>query len=74
MATGGLLMLDGATYALFTPFWGWALDARKVTPLQALFAGNLFIVIGYSLLGPAPFLPFLPQSVYLVAAGMVIHG
>ena len=74
LATGALLVLDGGTYALFTPFWGWVLDAKKMSPLQALLAGNVFIVVGYSLLGPAPFLPFLSANVYLVAIGMTIHG
>ena len=74
VATGALLMVDGVTYALFTPFWGWVLDARRLSPLQTLFIGNLCIIIGYSIIGPAPFFFFIPSTVYLVGIGMTIHG
>ena len=74
VATGSLLMVDGVTYALFTPFWGWVLDARHLSPIQTLFIGNLCIIVGYSIIGPAPFLFFIPTTVYLVGIGMTIHG
>ena len=68
------MMVDGLTYALFTPFWGWVLDAGYLGPLHSLSIGNLCIIVGYSLLGPAPFLFFIPSSVYMVGIGMTIHG
>jgi len=74
VATGALLMVDGVTYALFTPFWGWILDAGRLSPLQTLFIGNLCIIVGYSFLGPAPFLFFIPSTVYMVGIGMTVHG
>ena len=74
VATGALMMVDGLTYALFTPFWGWILDAGYLSPLQSLFIGNLCIILGYSLLGPAPFLFFIPSTVYMVGIGMAIYG
>ena len=74
VATGALMMVDGLTYALFTPFWGWVLDAGHLGPLQSLSIGNLCIIVGYSLLGPAPFLFFIPSTVYMVGIGMAIYG
>ena len=43
MATGALFMLDGFTYAAFSPFWGWLLD-RGLSPVVALAWGNVFVV------------------------------
>ena len=71
---GGILMLDGVSYALATPFWGWAIDASLMSPLHALFIGSLCIIVGYSLFGLAPFPFFSPYNVYVVAIGMLING
>ena len=65
--TGGLLMLDGVTYALATPIWGWALDAGLLSPLQSLFIGSLCIIIGSSFLG-------LACNVSMVGVGMAVSG
>ena len=65
--TGGLLMLDGITYALATPFWGWALDAGLLSPLQSLFMGSLCITVGYSFLG-------LASNVSMIGIGMSLSG
>ena len=74
--TGVIFMLDGATYAIFSPFWGWILDNKNVSPLWALFWGNVFVILGFSMLGPlpGPLSWLLPSNVYLVAAAMCIHG
>ena len=72
--TGGLLMLDGVTFALATPFWGWALDGGILSPLKSLFIGSLCIIVGYSFLGSAPFPFFFPCNVYVVGIGMAIYG
>ena len=68
LETGGLLMLDGATFALATPFWGWALDSDLLSPLQSLFTGSLCITIGYSFLGLASY------TTPLIGIGMAIKG
>ena len=65
--TGGLLMLDGVTYALATPIWGWALDAGLLSPIQSLFIGSLFITIGSSFLR-------LASNVPMVGIGMAVSG
>ena len=72
--TGGLLMLDGVMYALATPLWGWALDAGLLSPLQSLFIGNLCITVGFSFLGSAPSIFFIPSNIYMVGIGMAING
>ena len=68
--TGGLLMLDGVTYALGTPFWGWVLDAGYLSRLQSLLIGSLCITVGHSLLGLAP----VASNVSMVGIGMTING
>ena len=66
-------MVDGSTYAIFSPMWGYLLD-HYISPFQALLWGNISVLFGYLLLGPAPFFPFLPQNVYLLGAALAIHG
>lgn len=73
VSVGAFFMLDGFVYAVFSPFWGWTLD-KKFSSIKALAIGNLCVVVGYSLLGPLPFLGFLPKSLLLVGIGMTIHG
>ena len=65
---GGLLMLDGATFALATPFWGWALDSDLLSPPQSLFVGSVCITIGYSFLGLASY------KTSMIGIGMAIKG
>ena len=84
-------MLDGASYALFSPLWGVLLDWKvlfaffylwyfivfsiQVSPVLAFLFGDLFMLSGYCLMGPAPFLEdLLPDSPWTVAAGMAVHG
>ena len=71
---GGLMMLDGAVYALTTPLWGWALDAGLISPLQSLYMGSLCITVGYSFLGSAPFGLFFETNISMVGIGMAITG
>lgn len=73
VATGAMFMVEGATYAAFSPLWGFLLD-KYVSPHFALIWGCASVIAGYCLLGPAPFLPFLPQNVYLVGVGLFIQG
>ena len=43
-------------------------------PYLLLTIGSVAVIIGYSLLGPAPYLSFLGKNVYFVAFGLVIQG
>ena len=65
--TGGLLMLDGITCALFTPIWGWTIDSGLFSPVPSLFIGSLCIIAGYLFLGYS-------SNVAMVGIGMTING
>ena len=65
--TGGLLMLDGITCALFTPIWGWTIDSGLFSPVPSLFIGSLCIIAGYLFLGCS-------SNVAMVGIGMTING
>ncbi len=43
-------------------------------PTMLFTIGCVTVLIGYSLLGPAPYLSFLGKNVYFVAFGLVIQG
>merc|ERR1719411_546334 len=73
ITTGAMFMVEGATYAVFSPIWGLLLT-RGLSPQVALLIGCLGVVFGYGLLGPAPFLYFLPKNIYMVATGLIIQG
>jgi len=74
VATGAMFMVEGATYAIFSPIWGLLLD-RGLSPHLTLLMGCFGVVIGFSLLGPAPFLSYiLPTNLFVVAIGLIIQG
>eukprot|EP00093_Oithona_nana_P013817 13817.XXX_125192_123766_1 [CDS] Oithona nana genome sequencing. len=73
MLTGVLFMLEGLTYAICSPLWGYLLDKTQ-RPTMLFTIGCVTVLIGYSLLGPAPYLSFLGKNVYFVAFGLVIQG
>jgi predicted MFS family arabinose efflux permease len=73
LTTGAMFMVEGATYAAFSPLWGYLLD-KSVGPHMALVFGCISVMVGFCFLGPAPFLPFLPKNIYLVAVGLFIQG
>lgn len=73
VTTGAMFMVEGATYALFSPLWGFLLD-KNMGAHFALGLGASGVIVGYCLLGPAPFLPFIPDSVYTIVAGLIIQG
>ena len=73
VATGAMFTVEGATYAAFSPLWGWLLD-KWVSPWIALYTGTICVIIGYCLLGPSPFLPFIPENVYVVGFALSIMG
>jgi len=70
---GVMFMTDGLSYAVFSPIGGLILDKTRNKHIHLLFASALGAMVGFSLLGPAPFLN-LPKSIYIVGAGMIIQG
>ena len=73
VATGAMFTVEGATYAAFSPLWGWLLD-KWISPWIALYTGTICVIVGYCLLGPSPFLPFIPENVYVVGFALSIMG
>ena len=73
LAIGAMFTVEGATYAAFSPFWGWLLD-KWVSPWVALVIGTVCVIVGYCFVGPAPFLPFISENVYLVGFSLCLMG
>ncbi|XP_063991731.1 MFS-type transporter SLC18B1-like [Diachasmimorpha longicaudata] len=69
---GLMFVINGGTYALMAPAWGWLCD-RKCTPKIVTVAGCQLLMAGFSLIGPAPFIPS-ETKIWLTIAGLVIHG
>jgi hypothetical protein len=53
---GLMFVINGGTYALTAPCWGWMCD-NKLTPKVVTAIGCLLIIFGFLLVGPAPFIP-----------------
>ncbi|KAK6644831.1 hypothetical protein RUM43_001104 [Polyplax serrata] len=69
---GLMFVINGGTYALTAPCWGWLCD-KKVYPKVVTVVGCVLIIIGFLLIGPAPFLP-TPATVEMSVVGLVGHG
>lgn len=72
VVVGLVFIVTGATYGSSAPGWGWLCDKYFHPKTIAVF-GGLILIIGVSLVGPAPFLPF-QGSLLLVILGLVLHG
>jgi MFS family permease len=53
---GMVFVINGALYALCAPAWGWMVD-KWMNPKVAAFVGSVLVVVSFSLIGPASFLP-----------------
>jgi MFS family permease len=71
LGVGVVFMLYGSAYALLNPFWGWLAD--RVAPRLILLLGSLLLALGFSLVGPLPFLGLEPAYGLTVAA-VIIGG
>jgi len=72
--TGIIFSLEGITYAIFTPFFGWMLD-RGVPKYYGLIFGACAAVVGLCLMGPVPGLSLVvPMSPYTSAVGLSVVG
>ncbi len=56
ISMGLMFVIEGGIYAITAPVWGYLCD-RKVQPKIVTLIGSIFIVVGFLLIGPAPFLP-----------------
>ncbi|XP_046442778.1 MFS-type transporter SLC18B1-like [Daphnia pulex] len=72
VSMGLMFVIEGGIYAITAPVWGYLCD-RKVQPKIVTLIGSIFIVVGFLLIGPAPFLP-LDTTLNLAITGLVIMG
>lgn len=74
---GVMFVVNGGTYALTAPCWGWLCD-RKIQPKVATVIGSVLLIIAFCLIGPVPFLPSPAAGsndlLFVITAGLVIHG
>jgi len=71
---GLMFVLNGGCYAVSAPFWGKIVDKPHCNALHVNMMGGFLIFVGFSFLGPAPFLPFLHHSLANCCIGLVFHG
>lgn len=69
---GLMFVINGGTYALTAPAWGCLCD-KYSHPKVATVAGCFLVVVGFCLVGPAPFIPS-PTIIWMTISGLVIHG
>ncbi|KZC13443.1 PREDICTED: MFS-type transporter SLC18B1-like [Dufourea novaeangliae] len=69
---GLMFVLNGATYAITAPAWGWLCDKHS-HPKVATVAGCVLVCVGFSLVGPAPFIP-CSTILWMTISGLVVHG
>ncbi|XP_078042408.1 MFS-type transporter SLC18B1 [Augochlora pura] len=69
---GLMFVLNGGTYAITAPAWGWLCDKHS-HPKVATAAGCILVCVGFCLVGPAPFIPS-QTIIWLTITGLVIHG
>lgn len=67
MVLGLMFVINGGTYALTAPWWGWLCD-KVLPPKFVTLLGCIVLVIGFSLIGPVPFLdmPTWVQVIFVV--------
>ncbi|NP_001153495.1 uncharacterized protein LOC100123296 precursor [Nasonia vitripennis] len=69
---GLMFVINGGTYAMTAPAWGWLCDKHS-TPKVATIAGCTLVMVGFGLIGPAPFIPS-NTMIWMTICGLVIHG
>ncbi|XP_065203816.1 MFS-type transporter SLC18B1-like [Planococcus citri] len=72
VVVGLVFIVTGATYGSSAPWWGWLCD-KYLKPKTVAVIGGLILIVGVSLVGPAPFMPF-QGSLLLVIVGLFLHG
>ncbi|XP_071440047.1 MFS-type transporter SLC18B1-like [Hetaerina americana] len=70
---GLMFVVNGGTYAITAPCFGWICDRTSLPPKVITIAGCFLVSVGFALIGPAPFIPS-PTLLWLSILGLVIHG
>ncbi|KAJ2943804.1 hypothetical protein O0L34_g8124 [Tuta absoluta] len=70
---GLIFLLFSSLYGIFSPIWGWVAD--RVHNHWCMMVWGLFLSsVGLILLGPCPFIPGLPQELWLDLVALSILG
>ncbi|XP_042859973.1 MFS-type transporter SLC18B1-like [Penaeus japonicus] len=69
---GLMFVLNGATYGLFAPLWGWLCD-KRINPRVVVVFGAFVTMAAFIIIGPSPFLP-IPTTMPLCIFALVLHG
>lgn len=69
---GMVFVINGGVYALTAPIWGWVVD-RFLNHKIASLTGTIFVMAGFCVVGPAPFIP-IETKLSNVILGLVLHG
>ncbi|XP_045129884.1 MFS-type transporter SLC18B1-like [Portunus trituberculatus] len=69
---GLMFVLNGATYGLFAPVWGFLCD-KLINPRIVVIFGAFVVITSFTLIGPAPFLP-IPTTLPVCIVALVLHG
>jgi len=71
---GTLFMVEGGSYGLSLPIWGYLCDAKtKSASKLVMIIGAVLVSVGFLVIGPLPLLPF-SKSLETVIVGMGLHG
>jgi len=77
MVLGVMFVINGGTYAMTAPFFGWLVD-KKVKAKVIALVGCALLIISFHLIGPAPYIPAPPPGssklLLVVIGGLLIHG
>ncbi|KAK3583192.1 hypothetical protein CHS0354_025710 [Potamilus streckersoni] len=70
---GFIFLIAPAVYAMTAPLWGWLGDTKGLT-FWMIGIGTFFSAFNLLLLGPAPFLPFIPDALYINIISLMLIG
>lgn len=69
---GLMFIINTGVYSVAAPFFGLVCD-KFVNPIYIMLLGSILIMVGFTALGPAPFIP--TGTIFsLCIAGLAIHG
>lgn len=69
---GLMFVLNGATYGIFAPFWGWLSD-KVLQPRTVILFGSVITSLSFIMVGPTPGLG-VPKSLEIIIVALVLHG
>lgn len=69
---GLMFVLNGATYAVSAPCWGWLCD-RWLSPRSVTAFGAVTVAVAFLFVGPVPFLP-IDMSLSVIVCALIVHG